>query len=165
MPFDASIIATTPMSVLPMLPELQNLVFEFMYGSTTMYAQKRLAPICKELYVKVRPYCAVTDKTHSLSDMLSQYQIQGVVQSFTVDEIGTRWTNDFETMFNINWTNRTSGPINVVVCPHWNNGSIYATDLMQPAAEEADDEYDENSYEFGLTLESFSRGFRIQQFM
>lgn len=165
MPFDASIIATTPVSVLPMLPELQNLVFEFMHGSTTLYAQKRIAPICEEVLSTVRPYQSVMDKTRSLSEMLTQYQTQGFVQSFMIQESGIRFTNYFETYFTIDWTNRTSGPINVTVCPHWNNGSIYVTDLMLPAAEEADDEYDENSYEFGLTLECFSSGFRIQEFM
>lgn len=161
MPFDASIIATTPIAIIPMLPELQNLVFEFMHGSTTLYAQKRIAPICKELISSVRFYQAVMDKTHSLSEMLTQYQTQGIVRSFTVRTIGNRFTDEFETSFTINWTNRTNGPINVVVCPHWNNGSIYVTDLMLPAEEEADDEYDEYSYQFGLTLECFSRGFRI----
>lgn len=94
--------------------------------------------------------------------MLTQYQTQGIVQSFTVEESEERWTGYFETMFVINWTNRTSGPIDVAICPHWNNGSIYVTDLMLPAAEAEDDDYSEYSYAFGVTLESFSLGFNIR---
>lgn len=165
MPFDASIISTTPVSALPMLPELQNLVFEFMYGSTTLYAQKRIAPICKELILSVSSYRAVIDKTQELSAMLTQYQSQGSVQSFSVRTNGHIFRDSNMTIFTINWTNRSSGPFEVEVRPYPITGSIYVTDLMLPAEEECDDEYDEYSFQYGITLELFSRNFRIQSLM
>lgn len=176
---DTSIIAMTTIGALPMSVELQNLVFEFTYGSTALYQHKiEFAPVFEELNRRMNYYRSVEKKVLEFCAMLSQYKDQGAVQSFSTQRIqyspqafaasGFRKLVKSSSELNvviitINWTNRSSGPREVEVYPHPFNGSIYVTDLMHPSEE--DDEYDEHSCQYEITLELFSSHFRIRELM
>lgn len=176
---DTSIIAMTHIGALPMSVELQNLVFEFTYGSTALYMHKiNFAPVFEELNLRMNYYRSVAGKAQELCAMLSQYMDQEIIQSFSIQRLqfspqafsasGFRKLVKSASELNvviitIDWTNRTSGPPDVEVYPHPFNGSIYVTSLMYPSEEEDDDEYDEYSCQYAVTLELFSKHFRIRE--
>lgn len=80
---DLSIISKTPISVLPFVTEIQNIVFEFEHGSTALYAHKiRFTPVIKDLSWRLRYKLALEEKVIGLFSVLNKALSEGFVQSF-----------------------------------------------------------------------------------
>jgi hypothetical protein len=146
---DTSIITTTPIGSIPMLLELQNIVFEFIYGSTALYAHKiKFTPVIKELQWRLRFQLAMEEKVHSFYSMLDSYSDHGYIRSFglfnaehahlnvPVDQYRRELmmipSELCEMTFMIEWSEHVSGPRFVQVWYDQMYGGVYMTQQFFP---------------------------------
>jgi hypothetical protein len=140
---DLSIIKKTPISVLPFVAEIQNIVFEFIHGSTALYEHKiRFSPLVNELAWRFRYRLAMEEKVNGLFSVLTKSLTEGFVRSFELfrydslsEGVTTREyrrhlmmipTAFSQMVFNIQWADAMEGgPQFVEVWYDYTHGSIY----------------------------------------
>jgi hypothetical protein len=150
---DMSIIAMTPISMVPFIPELQNLVFEFIHGSTALYTHKlRFAPVLEDLSHRLRFKRAVEEKVNDLFITLANFMDQGYVRSASMYNAENTYqyitaaeyrrelrmipSKLCDMVFEIEWTDLFNGPQFVQVWYSEDYGSIYMTQQFFPADDE-----------------------------
>ncbi len=146
---DTSIIATTPISTFPFTTELQNLVFEFVYGSTALYAHKiQFAPVVNELQQRLRFQLAIEEKVHSFYALLDTYADHGYIRNFGMFNAEHAYRNVpiteyrqellmipselCEITFMIEWSEHVVGPRFVQVWYDPVRGGVYMTQQFFP---------------------------------
>lgn len=142
---DTSIIATTPIGILPFSTEIQNIVFEFIHGSTALYQHKiRFAPLINELAWRMRYKLVMEEKVCAMVSVLTRSLDEGFVRSFDLfrydpssDGVSIREyrrhsmiipTAFSQMVFDIQWSDAMNGgPQFVEVWYDYTHGSIYMT--------------------------------------
>lgn len=173
---DLSIIKKTPIGVLPFSTEIQNIVFEFIHGSTALYQHKiRFTPLVNELAWRLRYKLAMEEKVCGLVSVLTRSINEGFVRNFGLfqydpssDGVSTREyrrhlmmipTAFSQMVFDIQWIDAMEGgPQFVEVWYDYTHGSLYMT--QQFFVPEGEDSPEPRVH---LTLDDF--GYELTQYM